>query len=618
MLFFNHASVYGYSDHRNRNIDSLEAVLQDAHVTWKDQLSAHSNLMWGYLQTNSDRSIFHCKEIIRMTQGINGEGLLTRQDAFRILGQHAYAVCLYDSAMNCYEQSLETTRKAEKSGLYSQEDIDNVYSSLYGTIGNLYNIQGMVTLAMDYYLKALPLFERHGWNESITTLYYNMGEMYLEMGNYNEAGKAYQNSLEAAQKTGDSLIMCLPRYGMASVLLSEDKPEEALQQMQYVVEYYTAHAYEERVGLMDAYVLLTRVYWQGLDDMSQAQEYMDRALEIAFTQDSTPSVADACSVQAELCLARHEWCGAADWSLRSLGINDQDPHHNVGVYRTLAKAFAGLNRADESARYIDLMHKTMEEMANRQYQASLSEMRVRYETQKKEQQISLMLQQRRSYLWIAFMLGLVVIAGFISMCYIGSLKRRKTAVESKLAGEQEERKRLARDLHDRVGGLLTASRQNLQLNRNEQALRMIDEASTELRTVAHHLMPDSLISLGLVTALKDYCQMLQTVAFTCIGEERRMDRQTELLCYSIIHELINNALNHADASLIQVQLMYDDESFSAVVADNGKGFDTDKIHKGTGLRNIMERIKTVRGEFAITSATGAGTEAIITVKEKHQ
>lgn len=614
VLLFNHAAVFGYSDHRNHRIDSLEAVLKDLNTTWQDKLRAHSDLMWGYLQTNSELSICHCKEILTMTQGITGEGLLTRQDAFRILGQHAYAICLYDSALNCYEQSLEVARMAQNSGLYSQMEMDNVYSSIYGTIGNLYNIQGMVSIAMDYYLKALPLFERNGWNESISTLYYNVGEMYLEMGNYKEAGKAYQSSLEAALKTGDSLIVCLSRYGAATVSLHEGKPEEALQQMQYVVKYYLDHAFEERVGLMDAYVLLARIYWEGFDDIKSAQGYMDSAIDIASTLDSTPSVADVCSAQAELCLARLDWAGAVDWSLRSLSINAQDPHHNIGVYKTLTKAYASLGRADESGRYLDSMYITMENMANKQYQTSLSEIRVRYETQKKEEQIALMLQKRRTYFWIAILLGIIVIIGFFTVWYIGSLRRKKTAVESKLAGEKEERERLARDLHDRMGGLITASRQSLLLHREEQALKMIDEASTELRTVAHHLMPDSLACLGLVTALRDYCQILPTVTFTCIGKEQRLDKSTELICYSTIHELINNALNHADASLIQVQLMFDDESFSAVIADNGKGFDPKGIYKGTGLNNIRERIKAVKGEFAITSAQGKGTEAIITIK----
>ena len=618
VVLFNYTDAYSYSDHRNRRIDSLEAVLQDKGTTWQEQLNANSELMWGYLQTNSDKSIYHCKEIIRMTQGITGEGLIARQEAFRILGQHAYAICLYDSAINCYERALETAGIAQKSGFYSQESMDDVYSSLYGAIGNLYNIQGMVTLAMDYYLKALPLFERNGWNESISTLYYNIGEMYLEMGNYEEAGRAYESSLEAALKTGDSLIICAPRYGAATVLLNEGKPGDALEQMHDVIEYYHAHAFEEKNGLMNAYVLLALIYSKGLDDMQQAQDYMDKALSIAIDSDSTPDLADAYYRQSELCLARREWAGAIDWSLRALGINDQDPHHNIGVYKTLTMAYSGLGHTDESARYLELMYNTMEEMASKQYQASLSEIRVRYETQKKEEQIALMLQQRRTYLWVAILLVIIVTAVFFTLWYISSLRRKSIAVESKLAGEKEERERLARDLHDRVGGLLTASRQSLKLQRREQALMLLDEASTELRTVAHHLMPDSLASLGLVTALRDYCQVLPTVSFTCIGKEIRLDKSTELLCYSIIHELINNALNHADASFIQVQLMFDDESFSAVIADNGQGFDLNEIHMGSGLRNIRERIKTVKGEFAITSTIGNGTEAILTIKHRKQ
>ena len=166
------SACWAYRDHRNRKVDSLEVVLRQPGLSWEDQLRAHSELMWGYIQTDGAKSIAHAKEIIKLTEKARGEGLLVRQNAFRILGQHAYGACLYDSAFHCYERSLEVTRQAEKSGRYSQEEIDDMYSALYGTIGNLYNIQGMPNIAMDYYLKALPIFQRYGWNESVSTLYW--------------------------------------------------------------------------------------------------------------------------------------------------------------------------------------------------------------------------------------------------------------------------------------------------------------------------------------------------------------------------------------------------------------------------------------------------------------
>jgi len=586
----------------------MEMVLRDTRLSWKGQLQAHSELMWGYLQTDGEKSVYHAKEILRLTEDVDGEGMVTRQTAFRILGQHAYAVCLYDSALRCYQRSLETAQQAEKSGFYKQSEIDNIYSALYGTMGNLYNIQGMTVIAMDYYLKALPIFERNNWQESVSTLFYNIGEMYLEMGNNTEARKAYQKSLNAALKTGDSLILVAPRHGLATVLLNEGKPQEALREEKESMKYLLSHPTEEYHGLMNAYVMLAHIYWKGLEDMKTAQQMMDRALELSVQVDSTPDLSDLYSTQAELCLARHEWKNTVEWCLRSLQVNEQDPHHNIVVYKLLAEAYVHQGKAEESTRYLNLLHNTMEEMANQRHQSALSEMQIRYETQQKEAKIGQMKERVRLMWWIDILVLLIFVLIFITFWRIGKQRRRTLAVQSKLKGEREERQRLARDLHDRVGSMLTAMRLTLEQDKKDETLEMLSQTSTELRKVAHHLMPESLSRKGLHVALSDYCRVLPNVTFCYFGEPHRLSEDVEVLCYSIIHELINNALRHANATHIQVQLMYEADTISAVVADDGKGFDVNALYQGMGLTNIRQSIAVHNGRLSVSSSPENGTE----------
>jgi len=610
------SACWAYRDHRNRKVDSLEVVLRQPGLSWEDQLRAHSELMWGYIQTDGAKSIAHAKEIIKLTEKARGEGLLVRQNAFRILGQHAYGACLYDSAFHCYERSLEVTRQAEKSGRYSQEEIDDMYSALYGTIGNLYNIQGMPNIAMDYYLKALPIFQRYGWNESVSTLYYNMGEMFLEMGNNTEARNNYEQSLQAALETGDSLIISTSRYGLATALLNEGKPEDALRQLRVAIGYYRLHVDEESEALMNALVLESRIFWQGLDNIVKAQECMDEALALGQGMDGNTDLADAYSTQGELCLARKEWQQAVDWCLKSLQVNDQDPHHNIVVYKSLSEAYIALGNKEESTRYLNLLHATMTDMANQHYQAALSEMKVRYETQQKEMRIEQMEQRQRLFWWIATALVLLLLVIFLAYWRVNRQKQKTMAVEAKLKGEYDERRRLGRDLHDRLGGMLTATVLNLDQDKHEEAKSMLRQASAELRRVAHHLMPESLSSKGLEVALADYCRVLPNVQFSCFGEPRRLPESVEVACYSVVHELINNALRYADASLIQVQLMYENDSVSVVVSDNGCGFDVEAPHEGTGIDSIRERIRALGGQLTISSTKGEGTEVHFHIQVK--
>jgi signal transduction histidine kinase len=189
---------------------------------------------------------------------------------------------------------------------------------------------------------------------------------------------------------------------------------------------------------------------------------------------------------------------------------------------------------------------------------------------------------------------------FIAFWRISKQRRRTLAIQSKLKGEREERQRLAHDLHDRVGSMLTAMRLTLEQDKKEDTLEMLSQTSTELRKVAHHLMPESLSRKGLHVALSDYCSVLPDVTFHYFGEPHRLSEEIEVLCYSMIHELINNALRHASATRIQVQLMYESDCISAIVADNGKGFDVNAPHQGIGLSNIRQRIAIHNGRLSVT------------------
>ena len=156
--------------------------------------------------------------------------------------------------------------------------------------------------------------------------------------------------------------------------------------------------------------------------------------------------------------------------------------------------------------------------------------------------------------------------------------------------------------------VLTAMRLTLEQDKKDETLEMLSQTSTELRKVAHHLMPESLSRKGLHAALSDYCRVLPNVTFCYFGEPHRLSEDVEVLCYSIIHELINNALRHANATHIQVQLMYEADTISAVVADDGKGFDVNAPYQGMGLTNIRQSIAVHNGRLSVSSSPENGTE----------
>lgn len=599
-----------YSDHRNRHVDSLEMVLRTRKPSGKELYRIYDGLMNGYLQTDGSKSAHYATLGIEMAEKNGWLNALT--DSWRVLGLNAYGAMLYDSAQHCLDHALKAATRMEGDRRYTRQDVDDKLSALYGTLGNLYNMQGQLHLALDYYQKALPIFQRNGWKESESILHYNVGELYLELGNDSAAEENYRRALEVGRATGDSLMMCGPHSGLAMTCLNTGRYKAALEHARWCLAYYEAHSEEELEGLMDGYVLMSRIQHLGYGRLDVAQQYVARALQLADHSDARTNVCDAMAQQASLCLARSEWAEAVAWARRALDTADQDPQHNIGLYRTLAEAHAAMANRDSARHYIGLMHDTMEEQATTKYQAALSEMEVRYHTLEQEAELRDLEQRHRmarlqNWIYLGLIVAILAVAAFV--LHVNRQRQRIGNMMARMQGEADERTRLGRDLHDRLGGLLTSIQMQAE---SEQVQHLSRLATEEMRRVAHHLLPASLQERGLATALREFCRVNRIVTFAHHGHDLRLPEQQEVMLYCATHELVNNALKHAHAQHIMVQLMIDDEYAAVIVADDGHGFDPHDEVKSMGLRNIRERVEMQHGRMSIDSS-GAGTEINIEI-----
>lgn len=201
-----------------------------------------------------------------------------------------------------------------------------------------------------------------------------------------------------------------------------------------------------------------------------------------------------------------------------------------------------------------------------------------------------------------------------------------TALSAMLNGEEKERARLARDLHDGLGGLLSGTKielsgmlpmleQEVQQRLLRKSLGRIDAAVAELRLVAHNLMPDLLVKQGLVAAVQYYCESIGNVTVQIVGLQKQMDQVKEIVVYRIIQELVNNAIKHAQAGAILVQLQQNDNQLFLTVEDDGVGFDISQAGhaRSAGLLNIHSRIAYLKGNIQFHSAPGEGTAVEINI-----
>ncbi|GGF19132.1 sensor histidine kinase [Flavobacterium limi] len=195
-----------------------------------------------------------------------------------------------------------------------------------------------------------------------------------------------------------------------------------------------------------------------------------------------------------------------------------------------------------------------------------------------------------------------------------------------IEGEEMERKRIARDLHDGLGSMLSglkmhltiADRENNAINPNVNA--MLNDSIKELRNISQNLMPESLMKLGLEHALKDLCishsNAETTIEFQYLVKKNTLQQHFKIMVFRIIQELLNNALKYAKASQILVSCSQNKNVFFITVEDNGIGFNLENAEKreGMGLRNIKNRVAFLNGKLEIDSVLDKGTSTYIELK----
>ena len=349
---------------------------------------------------------------------------------------------------------------------------------------------------------------------------------------------------------------------------------------------------------------------------------------------------------------------------RELAINVLNESDRLSIPLFKMQALQLLTEVEENAGNIDKAFQYQKQfitisdsVKKEKVQRYMNETEVKYQAEKKQKEILLLQKDRLAqslsikkkstlnYFLIGSLAALVIV-GFLGyrnlrhrqqlakqqdelqQQHISELEKDKqlVAVDAMLQGQEEERSRLAKDLHDGLGGLLSGVKFSLSNMKDnliitpdnmtvfERSLDMLDTSIKELRRVAHNMMPELLTKFGLDEALKEYCNSINatnllSVKYQSIGMSTRIEKSAEIIIYRIIQELLNNIMKHAAAKEATVQLVKEEGRLSIIVEDDGKGFDTALIKnsKGAGLTSIKSRVDYLKGQLDIHSEAGKGT-----------
>lgn len=624
--------IFSYS----QSTDSLERELRKNSHNETERIKIYNLLSIAYRDLDFRKSITYGKLGLALAEKNNDEKNILKLQTN--IGGSYFRAAQYDTATLYLDKGLAMARKLE------DHRFEAIISVTYGAI---YQEQSLYDKSLESYLEAAKILESQADKKELCIVYSNIGGIYQILKNYDPALVYFNRAEKLAIMENNQSSLANIYISLSDISLQQNKgKEDALGYAQKALSISRSirNSFTEASALQ----MISRIYYyygEPSAALPLAKEALQKTRTLGFPDLISHALIDLSNTYLYLKNYEHSMRNA----MESLNADSTDSNVAMNAYANLVVANAYLGHPELTEQYLTSYRQVLDRYSNNSYQNSLSELQVKYETEKKELKIEALEKQRQLYIWlgIAATLILLIALAFAYIRYRLAVSKRKlaeeeaqrleqekqlVAVQATLDGEAAERTRLAKDLHDGLGGMLSAVKMNLpqvkgdalletvDVSRFQTALGMLDDSIQELRRVAHHMMPESLLRYGLKVSLSDFCAAIPIADFHYFGDESRLSVKLETMVYRCIHELVNNALKHAEADHINVQLLQETDRISFTVQDDGKGFDQHTVSEGMGLRNLRQRVDAFQGKLDIFSSE-EGTEVHVELElinnEKH-
>lgn len=631
LLFFAVPSPAQRTDQRQK-VDSLLRILKTGKPDTTRAMVLLTLASW-YETNNQDSSFYYLQLGKELAESLAFDrGIYYYYQQGTIL---AYTKGNYEEALDLSVKGLQVARKLKDSSMVV---------TMLNNLGIVSSYQGDFTRQLDYTIQVKDIIESTKDSAKYSGIWHNLANCYHNLGQYRKGADAalqglYQEKF-ARVKNGyinrvyatlaqcyDGLRMHDSAYHFYDISIRESQKVNDI--------YAEGVIYGYKCNLLAA-----------MNRFGEMLQTADKSLKLARTLQSRQMLASALYNMAYAQYFNND-NGQAYASIReglAIALADSLKDELKNSYTVLSYIAAREGRFSESLMARQKADSITESMLNERVLNSTADLEKKYETAKKDTQIRLqeVTLQRKSFLnrfliggsAAILLLGLLLYRNYrqkqkLQQQRINELETEKKlmATEAVLKGEEQERTRLAKDLHDGLGGMLSGIKYSLNTMKGnlimtpenqqafERSMDMLDSSIREMRRVAHNMMPEALVKFGLDTALKDFCNDVNQsgalqVSYQSIGmQDVNIDQTTAITVYRVVQELLNNTMKHAGARTAIVQLVKRDRQLTVTVEDDGRGFDTSKLgqEKGIGWSNILNRVEFLKGKLDIDSQPGQGT-----------
>ena len=561
-----------------------------------------------------------------------------------VLGQAKalhYSGIVY-SDRSAYQPALLQYQKALK--LYRKINYQRGIGACYTNMGNLFRYQSKLDSALMYHQFAINFFKQSSQLDGLSMAYGNAGGIFQQMQQYEKAYDYFSQSAKAAAQVNDSLSLCRALINQGTVLNDLKQFEKSIQINNKALKI--AELLKDDYGLQ-----LTNInaadYYKQKKQYTRAIQFGLKGLHYALKLSTPYDVADIKRRIGDLYLENGNYNKAKTFYLEAIAVSEKIKATDISaaIYTSLHELYATTGNFEPAYKYQTLAQQYQDSILGEKQLKIINELEIKYQSLQKDKELAqkqLQLQKSRQY--IIYSIGAFLITLLVAtLLYLYFKYKRKIyhkqlkaiqqekeiqVLQALMQGEEKERTRIARDLHDEVAGMLAAAKMHMnslvlqaqeiiQHKGYHQVVDLLDEASVSVRKTAHNLMPEVLLQHGLDKALHRFCanisnDQLLVVQYDSWGEMGRFSAGFELSVYRIVQELLNNTIKHAKATEANVQLSFQNNVLSITIEDNGVGLDSNNLSgDGTGMNSLRSRVNALKGNMDVASEIGKGVSVYL-------
>lgn len=465
-------------------------------------------------------------------------------------------------------------------------------------IGNINNKLQKKEEALQWYYKALALMQNDLYKQKLSFIYNNMAIVYYKLQKEDSMFYFISLGLKYSKQSGNLTDYANALFLHGGMLAEFNKTAEA--------ESAFKQAIEERKKIGDIYYIIT--------DMAQ--------FALFYINTKQPQKAIA------LCL-------------EGIRLAEKN-HHPAGqvLYESLQRGYQAAGDYKNAAATLEKLLTIKDSVYEKNSAETLAEMQTKYDVQAKEKiiiQQQYDLTRKNFFIYsIATILAATLLFGFfffqnrkknqqLRLQAIEMEQKKKTA-QAVMKAEEEERKRIALELHDSVAQKMVVAKLNLEafgneldsMNSRQQKIfsnisSLLDDSTTEVRHLSHSMMPQAFTHSGITLSVQGFLDKIEKpglkVSFNHEGNFSIIKENTALMIYRIIQECVQNVLKHANATKLDISMMIANNEIDITIEDNGVGFNllNVEIAETTGLKNIRSRVEYLNGRIDISTNADMGT-----------